>query len=155
MSNDQFTRIIVRASTSALAPDAWALITDWPAQSRWIPFTRVTLDSASGGVGARFTGRTRVGPIRFDDPMEVTQWQPPGKNERGYCRVQKFGPWILGTAEIEVIPGRAGSEPTTLVWKESVRLRGVSPVFSPLIRAFGGILFQAALRKAVREPETG
>ncbi len=151
MTTDGYVKIIVRGMTRASVDDAWALITDWPAQSRWIAFTNVFIVSEADGVGTRFTGRTRVGPIRFDDPMEVTVWEPPVDGGRGYCKVRKFGPWILGTAEIEVGSGPGDPSQTTVTWKETIRLRGVPPIFNPLVRAMGSILFRMTMRQAIAE----
>lgn len=146
-----YAKIIVRGTTRASVDDAWALITDWPAQSRWIAFTSVAIVKPGDGVGTRFTGRTQVGPIRFDDPMEVTVWEPPVDGQRGYCKVRKFGPWILGTAEIAVEPARGEPNRTAVTWTETVRLRGVPATFNPLVRAMGGILFRMTMRKAIAE----
>ncbi len=151
MSTDQYAKIIVRGATRASVEDAWALITDWPAQSRWIAFTNVVMVHQADGIGTRFTGRTQFGPIRFDDPMEVTIWEPPADGGRGSCKVQKFGPWILGTAEIEVGPDPGDPRRTTVAWTETVRLRGVPPIFNPVVRAMGGILFRMTMRQAITE----
>ncbi len=155
MTRDYYANITIRGTTSASVADTWALVTDWPAQSRWIAFTKVTIDREANGVGTRFTGRTQVGPIWFDDPMEVMIWEPPTEGKRGYCKVRKFGPWLLGTAEIVVEP--AGNEPdrTTVTWKEAVTLRGVPAIFNPLVRAMGGILFRMTMRRAITELDVG
>jgi len=151
MSMEQYARIIVRGATRASVETAWTLVTDWPAQSRWIAFTRVFIVHHTDGVGARFTGRTQVGPIGFDDRMEVMIWEPPAGAQRGYCKVRKLGPWIFGTAEIEVGSSNGGRDETAVTWKETVRLRGVPPAFNPLVRAMGGILFRMTMRKAIAE----
>ncbi len=151
VTSDGYAKIIVRGTTRASVDDAWALITDWPAQSRWIALTQVFVVHQADGVGTRFRGRTRVGPIQFDDPMEVTIWEPPVDGRRGSCKVQKFGPWILGTAEIDVGSSGADANRTTVTWKETVRLRGVPPVLNPVVRAMGGILFRMTMRKAIAE----
>lgn len=151
VSTDHYARIIVRGTTWASVEEAWALVTDWPAQSRWIAFTDVSIVRPGDGVGTRFTGRTQVGPIGFDDRMEVTVWEPPVDGERGYCKVRKLGPWILGTAEIEVKRAEDDPDRTAVTWKEAVSLRGVPPAFNPLVRAMGGILFRMTMRKAIAE----
>ena len=151
VTSDGYAKIIVRGTTRASVDDAWALITDWPAQSRWIALTQVFVVHQADGVGTRFRGRTRVGPSQFDDPMEVTIWEPPVDGRRGSCKVQKFGPWILGTAEIEVGPGPGGPRRTIVTWKETVRLRGVPPIFNPVVRMMGGILFRMTMRQAIAE----
>lgn len=151
MTSDHHANFIVRATTRASVDEAWLLVTDWPAQSRWIAFTKVEIGRSDDGVGTRFTGRTKVGPVWFDDPMEVVVWEPPVDGARGYCKVQKFGPWILGSAEIEVEAAEDDSGRTTVTWKESIQLRGVAPIFNPLVRGMGGVLFRATLRKAITE----
>lgn len=148
-------RIRTELPVQAPAEAAWALLTDWPAQSRWIPLTTVTIDhhGPSGpGLGTRFTGRTQLGPIRFDDPMEVTEWQPPAKGAPGRCQVRKLGPWLTGGAEIDVRPIAGGAQ---VVWSEDIRLRWtprlVDRVLGPVIAAFGSALFGRALRKMAAE----
>ena len=44
-----------------------------------------------GDVGATFVARTALGPLHFDDPMEVTQWRPPTDDEPGVCTIAKRG----------------------------------------------------------------
>ncbi len=66
---------------TALPPEeAWRRITDWRAQAAQVPLTR--LASVSPGparAGTRFTMRTGVGPVAFDDPMAVVRWEPPAE----------------------------------------------------------------------------
>jgi hypothetical protein len=127
------------------------LVTDWPAQSRWIPFTTVTVEGpgpTGAGLGTRFTGRTQLGPIGFDDPMEVTEWQPPAGGVAGRCRVRKLGPWLTGWAEIEVRPGSGG---TRVQWIEEVRARWTPRIADPLIAAVGSVFFGRVLRKMAAE----
>lgn len=84
-----------------LAPEeAWRRLTDWPAHGRQVPLTRTrVLTPGPNGAGTRFTARTGVGPLSFDDPMEVVRWEPrrPAGRERaawrsraGWCGA---GPW--------------------------------------------------------------
>lgn len=159
-------RIRTELTIDAPVEEVWTLVTDWPAQSRWIPLTTVTLDRpgqagpggsgqagpGSSGLGARFTGRTRLGPIRFDDPMEVTEWQPATGGAPGRCRVRKLGPWLTGWAEIEVAHAGAGAR---VAWSEDIRLRWMpgfaDRVLGPVIAAIGGWLFGRALRKMAAE----
>lgn len=147
------TRIRTELTIDAPAEAVWALVTDWPAQSRWIPLTTVTLDRQSpAGLGARFTGRTRLGPIRFDDPMEVTEWQPATGGAPGRCEVRKLGPWLTGRAEIDVRPAGAGAR---VAWSEDIRLRWMprfaDRLLGPVIAAAGAALFGRTLRKMAAE----
>lgn len=154
-SKDQYANVSVRAATSASVDEAWALITDWPAQSRWIAFTKVAIVREANGVGTRFTGRTQLGPVWFDDPMEVTTWEPPVNGRRGYCKVRKFGPWLLGTAEIEVEPAPGDDGGAVVTWRESVQTRWTPAAFNPIVRASIGILFRSTMRKAIAEMDAG
>jgi uncharacterized protein YndB with AHSA1/START domain len=136
------SQLVIEAPAEAV----WALITDWPAQSRWVPLTTVTVEyhgPHGAGIGTRFTGRTRLGPITFDDPMEVTEWQPPVGGV-GRCRVRKLGPWLTGWAEIEVRPVPGG---TSVRWTEQVRARWTPRIADPVISRVGSMFFSRVLRK--------
>jgi hypothetical protein len=141
------TDLVVHAPAEA----AWRLVTDWAAQSRWIPLTTVTVDHqppTGPGVGTRFTGRSRLGPVRFDDPMEVTGWHPPAGTEPGRCRIRKLGPWLTGWAEIEVAAAPGGAR---VEWVEDVRLRWTPRFADPLVAAVGSAFFGRVLRTMAAE----
>jgi uncharacterized protein YndB with AHSA1/START domain len=129
----------------------WALVTDWSAHGRWIPFTEVRIDAdspASSGLGTRFTGRSQLGPIVFDDPMTVTEWRPPLAGRPGKCRLVKAGPWLTGWAEIEVSSAPQG---TRVVWTEDVQARWTPRVADPVVAVVGSMLFGRTLRKLADE----
>jgi carbon monoxide dehydrogenase subunit G len=133
----------------------WARMTDWPAHSRWIPFTTVKIISGDG-VGQRFVGRTGIGPVGFDDPMEIVDWRPPRGDQPGFCRVHKYGRVVLGDAWFEVA-GRAGGSRVT--WTEEVELAPLralrlSAVTAPLIRGAGRPAFTRSLRTMAAELES-
>lgn len=151
MPIEPYAHIHARATTAAPVDNAWNLLTDWPAQSRWIPFTKVANDNAIRGVGARFIARTGFGPIGFDDSMEVTVWDPPVGQRSGHCHIRKNGRWIRGTATIQVAATLGAAHRTSVTWVEDVRIAGVSAAFNPILRALGGVLFRRALRLALRE----
>ena len=111
----------------------------------------MTNDNATRGAGARFTARTGIGPLGFDDSMELTVWNPPTGQGSGHCHIRKTGRWIRGTATIQVAATSGTTSPTTIVWTEDVRIAGVSAAFNSILCALGGILFRRALRLAVRE----
>jgi len=134
----------------APAERVWALVTDWPAHSRWIPLTTVTIDRDSPvdeGIGVRFTGRTALGPIGFDDPMTVTEWQPPAGGP-GRCRVVKRGRWLTGWAEIEVRQVPGGSR---LSWMEDVQPRWTPGFADRMVSWMGKLLFDRTLRRLAHE----
>lgn len=133
-------RVQASVTMPASAADAWALLTDWPSHSRWIPATVVTVTEQTGGVGTRFVGRTGVGPLAFDDPMTVTVFEPPVDGRSGRCEVEKTGRVVLGAAGFVV---RAdGPTACTVTWWEDVTL---AP--EPLTRYAEPLVARAAQRQ--------
>jgi hypothetical protein len=131
----------------------WDRITDWPSHGRWIPLTRVrVLSDRPDGVGARFVTRTGIGPVGFDDPMEVVAWRPPEGARPGICRVRKFGRVVLGGAEFEVSAVPGGSR---LAWTEDVEIapaRLTRPA-GPLIAVVARFALSRVLRVMARRLE--
>jgi uncharacterized protein YndB with AHSA1/START domain len=137
----------------------WRRLTDWPAHGRWIPLTTVRVTSARpDGVGAVFLARTGLGPVGFDDPMEVVAWSPPERGAPGRCRVEKRGRVVLGWAEFEVaerVAGAGAAARSTVHWTEAVE---IAPAWltrpaGRLIAAVGRVGFERALRAMARELE--
>jgi hypothetical protein len=158
----RFTAVV---QVAAPVDQVWQRITDWPRHGNWIPLTtvRVTSDRPDG-VGATFVGRSALGPLGFDDPMEVVEWSPPIGDGPGQCRVRKYGRVVLGWAvfEVRAATGDDG-EPvsgsntavSTVSWTEEVHL---TPVWltrpaDRLIAAAGRAGFERALRTMARELE--
>ncbi|MCC9705314.1 SRPBCC family protein [Streptomyces sp. MNU76] len=101
---------------------AWRLLTDWSRHADVVPLTRVTVRTPPPtGEGTVFVARSGVGPLAFDDSMEVTLWQPPEAGAPGKCRLVKRGSFVTGWAEIEVHPYGDGASRT--VWREDLRVR--------------------------------
>jgi Polyketide cyclase / dehydrase and lipid transport len=132
----------------------WRRMTDWPVHGRWIPLTtvRVTTERPDG-LGARFVARSGLGPIGFDDPMEIVEWLPPANGRPGHCRVQKLGRVVLGWASFDVEARSDGG--STVVWTEDVQ---IAPVWltrpaDGLISAGGRFGFDRALGAMARELE--
>ncbi|MEU4107848.1 SRPBCC family protein [Streptomyces sp. NPDC027717] len=116
--------------------EAWRRLTDWPGHGDLVPLTRITVATPPPtGVGTRVVARTGVGPLLFDDPMDITVWCPPLDDEPGLCRLEKRGRVVLGWAEIEVRPGPGGR--TRVLWREELRV-------SFLPRAFDGVVTSVA-----------
>jgi hypothetical protein len=152
------TRFVAAVEVAAPAPAVWAAMTDWPRHGRWVPLTTVrTLTARPDGVGARFVGRTGVGPFAFDDPMEVTEWLPPddGRGSPGRCAVRKLGRVVRGTAAFDVAPVAAAR--TLVVWEYDLRLppQPLTRRLGPVIAAAGRPAVTAALRAMAREVEAG
>lgn len=139
-------RVVVTVDVAAPVDRTWAALTDWPAHGRWVPMTDVrVLTPGPDGVGARFNGRTGLGPLGFDDPMEVVEWTPPAGGLPGRCRVVKQGRVVLGTATFDVGPRADGG--TRVTWTYDVDIAPVA-----LTRPFGRVvapLLRAGVRSAL------
>jgi uncharacterized protein YndB with AHSA1/START domain len=144
----RFTAVV---DTPAPPERTWKALTDWPAHGRWTPLTRVrVLTPASSGVGARFTGRTGVGPLAFEDPMEVVEWREPAPGVPGSCRVVKRGRVVLGEAWFDVAERPGGSRVT---WTEDIEIAParLTRPFAALIGLVGRLAFTHSLRGMARE----
>lgn len=143
----------VTAPTRLSAPEAFAVATDWSAHCR-IPFTDVEITTDTGGLGTRFVGRTRIGPFRLDDPMEVVGWRPPGADGRGHVKVVKQGSTLAGDAEIDVASAPGGG--TVVRWRETILVgpAWLARLAGPLVRVGGHVVFGWVLRSQLREAES-
>ena len=135
----------------ASADDAWALLTDWPAHSRWIPATDVVVLEDTGGVGTRFVGRSHLGPVGFDDPMTVTEFLPPAGSHAGRCDILKTGRVVVGTAGFTVTA--TGPHTSEVAWWEDVTVTPTSVTrwLEPLVARAGRRAFTRVLRAAAAE----
>jgi hypothetical protein len=114
--------------THLSADQAFARLTDWPRHAQFIPLTSITLlGLIRGQVGERFVARTSLGPLHFDDPMEVVFWQPPVADAPGVCRVDKRGRVVGGSTVITVTPSPEGS---VVHWQEEANVRLLGPLAS-------------------------
>ena len=133
----------IERRTTLSAPEAWERVTDWERHSGLVPFTTVTrLAGPVTGVGSGFNGRTSIGPVGFDDPMEVTYWQPPEGDRPGVCRIVKRGRVVVGWAVLTVTPHASGRG-STVSWREEadVRLGG------PLLRRPNALVGKAVFSR--------
>jgi hypothetical protein len=138
------------------AGPTWQLLTDWPAHGRWIPLTVVEVLTPHGrGLGARFNGRTGVGLLAFDDPMEVVEWRDPAPGVPARVRLAKQGRVVLGGAEIEVEDTPDGG--SVVRWTEDVQLVPVrlTRPLDRVVAAFGRRAFERSLRAMTRELAAG
>lgn len=129
------------------AQEAWHRVTDWPGHSR-MPLTRVRVAAGSGTEpGSVVLARTGAGPVGFDDPMEITVWQPPAAGAPGLCRLEKRGRVVRGWAEIRVEPVGTGS---VVAWREDIRCAGMPPAVDRLLAAAGRPVFGRVLDALLR-----
>jgi hypothetical protein len=124
----------------------WRAATDWPRQGDWIPLTTVRVTHGDGHrIGDRVVARTALGPVGFDDPMEITGWQPPHR-----CDVVHHGRVVRGTGIFTVEPSTTGG--SRFVWTECLDLpfgRAGQVAFG-LVRPLAVLSLRAALRRFAR-----
>ncbi|MEV6327645.1 SRPBCC family protein [Streptomyces sp. NPDC051909] len=142
------SRFLIERTVALPPEEVWRRLTDWPAHGARVPLTRtIVLTPGPDGLGTRFTARTGIGRLGFDDPMEVVVFTPPAPGRTGVCRLEKRGRVVLGRAAFEVTGAAVGSR---VVWIEELRLRGVPSVFDPLLAAAGRWVFARALDGLLR-----
>ncbi len=136
--------------TAPLSPDeAWRRLTEWPRHGDVVPLTRVTVVTPGPNrEGTVFVARSGLGPLAFDDRMEVTVWRPPAEEAPGLCRLEKRGRVVLGWAEIEVRPGPGGR--ARVVWREELRVRLLPGLFDGPLRAAARYVFGRAVNRLLR-----
>lgn len=142
---------LVSRSTPLYADEAWRRLTVWERHADVVPLTRirvVTLPPREAGTV--FVARTGVGPLAFDDRMEVVVWRPPRDDTPGLCRLVKRGRLVLGWAEIEVRPAPGGG--SQVVWREEVRVRGLPRIIDPLLGRAGRLMFGRAVSRLLTRP---
>jgi hypothetical protein len=120
------------------AEESWNRLTDWEKHGRVVPLTTVTR------TGSGFVARTGVGPIAFDDPMEIVEWREPS-----FCRLEKRGRVVVGSAEIGVQSLGSGSRVT---WRENVHVRGVPRALDRLERRVATAVFGRVIDRLLAGP---
>ncbi|MFG2838035.1 SRPBCC family protein [Streptomyces zaomyceticus] len=140
---------VERAVPSA-PEEVWRRLTDWPAHGRQVPLTRTrVLTPGPNRAGTRFTARTGIGRLSFDDPMEVVRWEPPAAGRAGTCRLEKSGRVVRGWALVEVTEMPGGG--SRVLWTEELSVRGLPKAFDPLLRRAGRFLFGRAVDGLLRQ----
>jgi carbon monoxide dehydrogenase subunit G len=143
------TRIDIRMDLPHGIDHVWGRLTDWPTHAAWIPNTAVTITKQTNGRGTEFVGITRIGQLRLDDPMTVTDFQTPQAG-RASCTIIKTGSVLGGTAGF-VLTAMDNST-TRLDWFEDIHLkpRGLFWWTAPFVLAIGTIAFRSALKAFAR-----
>ncbi|MFJ7150446.1 SRPBCC family protein [Streptomyces sp. NPDC100445] len=131
--------------------ETWRRLTQWPRHADAVPLTRIrVLTPPPTREGTRFAARSGVGPLAFDDVMEVTVWRPPAADEGGLCRLEKRGRVVLGWAEIEVRPGPGGR--SRVVWREELWVRFLPRACDGVLGAVSRRMFGRAANRLLRQP---
>jgi hypothetical protein len=140
------------------ATTAWALVADPRNHARWVPLTRVGLDTAAPEVGSVFTAVSgplaRRGAPGLADVMRIDRYDPPTETRTGVAEFTKTGHWLRGTANIVVVP--AGPTSCRVLWSEHVWLAGPVPrrLTELALRPFLGGMVRYALMRAISEART-
>ena len=121
----------VRYPTTLSAASAFTAVTDWSRHR--VPLTSIEVTPAG------FTARTGVGRWGFDDPMEITLWDPPRRVD-----LRKTGRVVRGTASIDVVEAPTGA---VVTWNESVTIIGVPRWCDPLVRPALRAMVSLVLRR--------
>ncbi|MFD8702831.1 SRPBCC family protein [Kitasatospora sp. NPDC059648] len=124
---------------SPLPPaECWARLTAWPRHGDRVPFTRVSVARGTGRrPGDVVLARTALGPLRFDDPMELVEVAEPA-----HCQLVKRGRVVRGGAELRVRAAGSGSE---VVWAEELRIAGLPRLLDPAVGFVGRLVFGRVL----------
>ncbi|OIJ63351.1 SRPBCC family protein [Streptomyces mangrovisoli] len=131
--------------------EAWRRLTEWPRHSDVAPLTRVfVVTPPPTHEGTIVVARTGLGPLAFDDRMEVTVWQPPVDDGPGRCRLVKQGRIMTGWAEIEVHPGPGGR--SRVIWREELGVRPLPSLFDPLVGSASRAMYGRAVNALLRKP---
>jgi len=143
------TRIDVQLNLSHGIDHVWDRLTDWQSHTAWIPNTVVTVTKGTNGIGTEFVGITRIGPLRLDDPMTVSEFQTP-RAGRASCTIIKTGSVLGGTAGF--VLAAVDDSTTRLDWFEDIHLkpRGLFWWTAPFVIAIGTIAFRSALKAFAR-----
>lgn len=125
------------------AAEAWRRVTAWERHGDTVPLTsvRVRTDPPTR-TGTLFVARTGLGPLGFDDPMEVVRWTPPAAGRAGVCELEKRGSLVRGRASIDVRPTGAGSH---VIWVEELSVRLLPSGADPLLARVGRRVFGRVL----------
>ena len=140
--------LLERVSPCPVA-QTWQRLTDWPRHADAVPLTRVTVVTPPPThEGTVFVARSGLGPVAFDDPMEVVTWQPPADDLPGMCRLLKRGSFVTGWAEIEVHPESGGG--SRVVWREEIRVRWLQGFLDRGLAVAGRWMFGRAVEELLR-----
>jgi hypothetical protein len=137
-------RFTVTAQAPVSTELAWSRLTRWPDHARFVPLTRIrVLTPPPSAIGTTFVARTGLGRVAFEDPMEITEWDPPTGGSAGRCHLEKRGRIMLGWAELRVDPIADGCQAT---WTEDIRLAHAPPWLDRPTVLSSRLLFGRVLR---------
>ncbi|MFC5910594.1 SRPBCC family protein [Streptacidiphilus monticola] len=106
------------------------------------------MSAASGtghAVGDVVLARTSLGPLGFDDPMEIVALTPPSPGRDGLCRLEKRGRTVRGWAELRVADTPGAAPGSTATWVEDLHVRGIPTALDPVLAAASRLVFGRVL----------
>lgn len=124
-------------------------VLDLGAHQRLIPLTTL---SWSGPLrrGSRFVARTALGPIAFDDVMEVIEYAAATTDSPGRCLIEKVGPLLRGSIEVTVTPEGSGARVT---WRQQLHVRHLPAALDSLAAWPARAAYLAMLRRLISRVE--
>jgi uncharacterized protein YndB with AHSA1/START domain len=128
----------------------WAELADVEGQPRWMhDLTSVRIDTTGPiGAGTRASGTVRILGLSVQDPIEITEFEPPTRFAIAHEGM------FTGSGLITLEPGADGT--TTVVRWEEVLVPPILPtLWSALMRPILAGVFQADLHRLRRLVETG
>ena len=126
----------------------WDQMIDWPSHAKWIPATRMEVDSQDFQVeGATFTGYTGFGKLALVDRMAISAIEWDDATERGSCEVEKLGPVLEGRAGFVVSPDGDGS---SVEWFERVTVPYLPKLLAPLVSKASALGFAFGMRRLAK-----
>ncbi|MFH8489511.1 SRPBCC family protein [Streptomyces longisporoflavus] len=138
-------------SSSLPADEAWRRLTTWERHADVVPLTRVHVRTPPpSGEGTVFVARSGIGPVGFDDVMEVVTWRPAAEGGGGRCRLEKRGSFVTGWAEIEVSPGPVSG--SAVAWQEELNVRWLPRFLDGVLRAAARWMFGRAVHRLLTSP---
>ena len=119
--------IEVRRTVATPLAAVWETLTDYGSYGRWIPLTRMRVDTGPVRLGWGFGGFTGLGPVGFLDSMLVVRWEPPSDGGARFA-VRKTGRVLAGWADVRLArtggpsgtDGTDGPSGTDVVWREEI-----------------------------------
>ncbi|MGC5582732.1 SRPBCC family protein [Ornithinimicrobium sp. W1665] len=123
--------------------EVWTRLWDLDRHTRAVPLTAV--QGPPPRPGSTFVARTAVGPVGFDDVMEVREWDPPHR-----AVVVKVGRVVRGRIEARLTPDGAGR--TRVRWRQEVGAAGVPRPLARLAVPAVAAGYRRSLRRILEVP---
>lgn len=126
----------------------WDEMIDWPSHGKWIPATRVEVDSDGSQVeGSEITGYTGYWKLMLVDRMRISAMHWDEATGEGTCEVEKLGPVLTGRAGFVVSPSTDGS---SVDWFEEVTVPYLPNLLTPVVSKLSAQGFSLGMRRLAK-----